>query len=112
MQGVVRGEALAGVERKPALPTVGLGAVVPGNGQRLQATTRAFDQVLLQGINAEGVGHGEVLASALFVFGIDVKRAIARAETHLYAGGVRKGLIGEVAPHIVRGRLAHRPAVM
>src|SRR5262249_46071967 len=55
MQNIVVLDLFVGIEMEPALSALLLGAAIPGDRQRLQAAVRQFDQVLLQGIDAEGV---------------------------------------------------------
>jgi hypothetical protein len=103
--------ALVRVKVEPALATLVLRPCVPGEGQRLDAASVEFDQVLLQGIDAEGMGHLEVGKLAvgavrahheLAVAAEELARDAVLAETHA----------GEVAEHRLLVRRLHRHGVL
>ena len=100
-----------GIEMEPALPALILGTGVPGDAQRLIATIGEADQILLQGIHAEGVADLIILQRAVRSVGADHELAVTAEE-----GGSDVG-VGEI--HVVeiaeyglfRGRL-HRLGVL
>ncbi len=59
------GEILVGIKVEPALAALLPGPAVPGDAQHLVAAVGETDQVLLQGMHAEGVGDFKVLEAAL-----------------------------------------------
>ncbi len=55
VQPVARSQCLIGIEVEPALAAPILGPAVPGDAERLQPAAGERDQILLKGIDAEGV---------------------------------------------------------
>ena len=102
VQWVLEVHALAGIEVEPA---VFLG--IPGHTQGLQATVADFDQILLQGRDAEGVGNLEVGSLALDARRVDPE-LIAPAKEPGGLAFVLERCIIEIGRHGGRCRLLHR----
>jgi hypothetical protein len=104
-------DVLVGVHVIPAL-AAGCGrAAVPGDAERLQPAVGKFDQVLLQRIDAEGVGDAIVVQRAVGAVGAD-EEVVAAAEEGRGDAGVAECRIGEVAEHRRRRRRLHGEIVM
>ena len=112
VQGVIEAEALARIQREPALPALLPGPAVPGDGQALQTAAGAFDQVLLEGCDAEGVGDGEVCGLAVFALGVDEKAPVALEEAHVHTAVVVEWAVVEVTEHVAVAGFAQRPTVV
>src|SRR3990167_5330569 len=111
VQRIPWGEALSGVERKPAL-SAGTGRTrVPGDGQGLQAATRKGHQILLQGTVAKGVENTEVSRFAIFALCMHVVLAVTPEESRLNAR-LAETRIGKITKHAGRIGLAHRPVMI
>ncbi|MNV23669.1 hypothetical protein D3C71_1146960 [compost metagenome] len=106
VQRVLEVHALARVEVKPA---VLFG--IPGNPKGLQPAFADFDQVLLQGGDAKGIGHLEIGIPAIDARCVDPEFvAFAREHRGLLFG--LEGDVVEVPEHRVRVGLLHRQLVM
>src|SRR5579875_170069 len=55
MQDIIVADVFVGIKMEPALPALIFRTAVPGNRQSLQTAVWKFNQILLQGIDAEGV---------------------------------------------------------
>jgi hypothetical protein len=71
VQSIAGLELLAGVKVEPPLAALLFRPAVPGDTERLQPSTRERDQILLQRIDAEGVGDRIVLQCAVRTVGAD-----------------------------------------
>src|SRR5271169_1708873 len=80
MQWVVVPDRFVGIEMKPALTALGLGPLIPGDRQRLQASAGKCDQVLLQWIDAESVFDLEVRHLAVVSVGVDQELPVMAEE--------------------------------
>ena len=61
MQRVVRTDMFARIEAEPALPALRQRPRIPRQRQRLQAPPGQWRQILLQGIDAKGIGDGDIM---------------------------------------------------
>lgn len=111
VQWIARSEALAGVEREPALATLLLRPAVPRDRQRLEAAAGKCNQILLQRMEAKGVENPEVRRLAIFPFGIDEEDVPPAEEPSLDARLVKHRIV-ETAQHVVLGCVAHGPGVI
>ncbi len=106
VQGIVRGDALVGIEVEPALS---LG--VPREGQALDAAAGELDQVLLERLDAERVPHLEVAHGAVRRLGVDEELPVLPEEArHDWKAGEAR--IVEIAEHCVFAGNLHRSVVM
>ncbi|MNY00819.1 hypothetical protein D3C86_1333280 [compost metagenome] len=106
VQRVLEVHALARVQVKPA---VLFG--IPGNPKGLQPAFADFDQVLLQGGDAKGIGHLEIGIPAIDARCVDPEFvAFAREHRGLLFG--LEGDVVEVAEHGISVGLLHRQLVM
>ncbi len=80
VQDVVVADFFIGIEVEPALSALVLRPAVPGDPQRLQAPVGKFDQILLQGIDAERVFDLEFGGLAVRPVGLDHELAVAPEE--------------------------------
>src|SRR5262245_26476337 len=80
VQDVVVPDLLVGIEVEPALAALVLRAAVPGERQRLQAAVGKLDEILLQGIDTEGVFHVEGGERAVRTIGLDQKFSVPAEE--------------------------------
>ncbi len=111
VQLVVGADRLVRVEVEPALAARGLGAAVPGDRQRLQASVGELDQVLLQRLDPEGVFHLEGGEPAIRPVRLDQEPVAVAEEARPHAEMV-EGCAGEVAEHRSLGRVVHRHSVL
>ena len=111
MQDVVVLDVLVRVEVKPALAALVLGPRIPGERERLHAAVGKFDEVLLQGIEAEGVFHLERGELAVRPVGLDEELAVLAKEARRHAVIVEARVV-EVAEHGGVGRVRHGVAVL
>ena len=114
MQPIAGTDVLPRVEVKPALAALVFRARVPGNGQRLHAPSRQFDQVLLQRTHAECVLDLVVVELAVRTIGIDEVPAVTTRERRCRSG-ILELAVGEVAEHglvvgDLHGQVVIRPA--
>lgn len=68
------------VQVEPALPPRGLGARVPADVQRLKASVRKTDEVLLRRIDAEGLGDFVVVKLSFGAVGSGEELAVMFGE--------------------------------
>ncbi|MDT4836007.1 hypothetical protein FQZ97_696890 [compost metagenome] len=106
VQRVLEVHALARIEVEP-----GTLLHVPGQAQGLQAAAGDFDQVLLQGRDAEGVGHPEIRGLAVRTGGVDPEAAILAEEARGFLVVLEAGVV-EVAEHAGLARLLHGQLVV
>src|SRR5262249_48310293 len=105
VQHVVVLDFFVGIEMEPALAALVFRPAVPGDRKRLYAAVREFDQVLLEGIDAEGVFDLERRKLAVGPVGLNEELFVFLEETGLDAVMVEPGVI-EIAEHgSVRGVL-------
>src|SRR5215467_10456893 len=71
VQHVIVLDLFVGIEMKPALAALVHWPAVPGDGKRLDTAIREFDQILLKGIDSEGVFHLEGRKLAIGAIGLD-----------------------------------------
>ncbi len=102
VQRVLEVNALARIQVEPLLL-----AGIPGHAQGLQASLADLDQVLLQGLDAEGVGHLEVRGPAVGAGGVDPELGPAAKQPGAFAFGLETLFI-EIAQHRLRVGLLHR----
>ena len=88
VQDVARVDLLAGIEMEPPLPSLGTRAGIPGDREGLVAAFRKGHQVLLQRVDAEGVGDGELGQAAIRSVGPDPETAVPAEE-----GGTDSGVV-------------------
>ncbi len=106
VQPVGRRDLLAGVEEEPAP-----GAGVPRDGEALQAPAGEGDQVLLQGIDAEGVGDLVLVQGVVRALGQDQELPAAPEEAPgLPPQGKRR--VVEIAEHRALAGGLHRELVV
>src|SRR5262245_55241171 len=98
VQHVVVLDLLVGIEIKPALAATVLRPAVPGNRKRLYAAVREFNQILLEGIDAEGVFHLEGCELAVRAIGLDEEFVVLLKEARSYAVIVETCVL-EIAEH-------------
>ena len=111
MQRVLVIDYLVGVEVKPALAALRGRARIPGDAEGLQSAARQGQQVLLQRVHAEYVGHLEFRGLAVLAVGVDEKFFTPAEEACRHATVGVLGVV-EIAQHgIVRGQL-HRKVVV
>src|SRR5215831_8359505 len=111
MQPIAGRQFPVGIEVEPALAALVLRPAVPGSAERLQPAARHRDQVLLQRIDAEGVGDRIFVQGAVGAVGADPEFVAIAKER----GGDPEMLelgAGEIAQHGRRRRLLHRQRVM
>ena len=98
VQHVVVADVFVRIEMKPALAALILRPRVPGNRQRLDAPVREFDQVLLQGIDAERVLDLECCELAVRAVGLNEKLSILAEEARRHPVVVERRA-GKIAQH-------------
>ena len=111
VQHVVVLDLLIGVEMKPALAALVLRPAVPGDGERLYPAVGKFDQVLLQGIDAECVFHFEGRKFAVGTVGLDEEFVILFEKAGMNAKIVEPGII-EIAKYGSGGSVLHGMPVL
>ena len=99
-------DPLARVEEEPALPRD-----VPRHRERLHPPARKADQVLLERVPAEGVGHLEHRRLPVRSLRLDQELPAVAEEPRLHPVALEDDA-GEVAPHRRLGRLGHREVVV
>ena len=102
---VRRPERLVGIEVKPALTALGPGPRVPGQAQRLEPTARERDEVLLEGIDAEGIGDLELTGLAVRPVGANEELAVAAEERRGDAPVSDSRLVEAAEDRLIRGGL-------
>ena len=105
------GEILVGIEVEPALSALRLGSAVPGEAQRLIAAVGEADQVLLQGIHAEGVGDLKILQWPVRPVGAHQEFPVAPEEGGGNAG-VGEGRVVKITEHGLSGGRLHGLGVL
>src|SRR6266851_3952680 len=98
VQYVVVLDLFIGIKMKPALTALLPRPAVPGNRKRLYPAIGKFDQILLQGINAERVLHLEGRKFAVGAVGLDEKLAISLEEAGMDAEIVEARIV-KIAKH-------------
>ena len=106
VQGVFMRQVLVGIEMEPTLSALLLRAAVPGDAQRLIAAVGETDQVLLQGVHAEGVGDFVVLQGSVRSIGANHEFPIAAKEGGSDAG-IAEGDVMEITEHTRFGGELH-----
>ena len=108
---VARLELAIGIEMEPALAALLLRARVPRHAERLQATARQLDQILLQRRQAERVLDLEVGELAVGTVGVDVVLPVAAEEGRSDTGVPELRIIEIAENRLLIGDL-HREVVM
>jgi hypothetical protein len=103
VQRIFEVDALAWIQMKPVIFLC-----IPCHTQGLQASARNFDQVLLQGRDAEGISHFEISWLAIVTWSVDPK-GLAFAEEAGDICFVLERLVIEVGEHCVFISSLHRP---
>src|SRR5258708_1274430 len=85
VQDVVVLDLFIGIKMKPALTSLFFWPAVPGDRKRLYSAIRKFDQILLQGIDAECVFHLESRNLAVGAVGRDEEFVISLEEAGMNA---------------------------
>ncbi len=111
VQEIVVLDLFVGVEMEPALAALVLRPRVPGERQRLQPAVREFDEILLQGIDAESVFHLEGGELAVGPVGLDQELAVLAEEARMHSVIVEAGIV-EISEHRLVGRMVHRVLVL
>src|SRR5271157_3868884 len=96
---------------KPALSALVLGPAVPGERQRLDAAVGKFDQIWLEGKNAEGVFDLELGELSVRPVGLDHELAVAAEEARLDPVMV-ESRAGKVTQHRLFRRMVHGELVV
>ena len=111
VQHVAVVHALARVEMEPTLPAFLLRPAIPGHGERLVASPRQLDQVLLQRDEAEDVRDRVVRQPPVGAVGADEGPAVLPEEArgHALVGEPRVAEVAEDRPVV---RLLHRQVVV
>ena len=71
---------IVGVDMKPALPTLLDRTHIPGKWQRLDLAAGKLNHVLLQWLNAEGIGNGEFPEFTVRIIGLDKMLPVAHVK--------------------------------
>ena len=111
MQDVVVADLFMRIEMEPALPALVLRARIPGERQRLDAPVGKLDEILLQGIEAEGVFHLEGGELAVRAVGLDHELVAVAEEARVHAEIVEARIV-EIAEHGVLARMRHGMRVL
>ena len=111
MQDIGMADILAGIEVEPALAARRPRAAVPGDRQRLQPAVGELHQVLLQGIDAEGVFDLEGGEPSVRAIGLDQEFSILAEEAGSDAVIVEMR-VAEVAEHGRIGGVVHGVPVL
>jgi len=69
-------DLLAGIKVEPALAALLFAARIPSYDKTLETAVGKWNQILLQGVDAEGIRKVEVLKLAVGAFGMNVKLGI------------------------------------
>ena len=100
-----------GVEREPPLAPLGARPRVPGQAERLEPAARERHEVLLEGVDAEGVGDLELAGLAVRAVGANEELAVA-AEERRRDAPVGDARLVEVAEDRLVGGGLHRAGVI
>jgi hypothetical protein len=111
VQHVVVGHQVVRVQVNPALTALLLRAAVPTDVECLQASARKLDQILLQGINTEGVFDRIVLKLAVGAVGAHHEFAVLAVEVGDDAKLLELRIV-KVAERRILGRLLHCQVMM
>ena len=111
MQRAARGQRLVRIKMHPALAALILRPAVPRDPERLIAPARKGDQILLQRIDAEGIGDLVIMQRPVRPFGARHEGIAIAAECRRDAVMIEARAI-EVAEHGRRRRLLHRLRMM
>ena len=111
MQDVVVADLFMRIEMEPALPALALRARIPSKRQCLDAPVGKLDEILLQGIEAEGVFHLEGGELAVRAVGLDHELVAIAEEARVHAEIVEARIV-EIAEHRVRGGMRHGMRVL
>ena len=111
MQYVAGGNFFFGIEMEPALTPLGQRATVPGKRQSLVAAAGKCDEVLLQGVDAEGVGNLVIVQRPVRPVSPHVEFVVLAIEAR-GDGEVSQCGIVEIAKHRLFRRLLHRLVVV
>ncbi len=103
--------ALPGVEVEPALTALGPGPRVPRQAEGLEPPPGERDEVLLEGIDAEGVGDLELAELAVRAVGADEELPVAAEERRGDAPVGDPRLVEAAEDRLVRGGL-HRAGMV
>ena len=85
VQHIAMIDLLARIQVEPPLAALLLRARIPGDAERLQSPIGEWNQILLQRLDTECVGHLEIRELAVRAIGANVVMAIAREEGGLDA---------------------------
>ena len=111
VQRVAEGNLLLRVEVEPALPSLLRRPGVPADVQRLVPPAGERDEVLLQRIDAEGVGDRVFVELSVGAVGSNEELPVPLEERRRHAE-VRERGVAEVAEDGLGGRLLHRAVVV
>ncbi len=111
VQDVVVGDVLVRIQVKPALAALVLRAGVPADVERLHAAVGKGDQVLLQRVDAEGVGDAVLVQRPVRAVGAHVV-AVVFLEEGRGDGVVGEGGVVEVAEDGARVGRLHGPVMV
>jgi len=102
---------LVRIEVEPALTTQLLVPRVPRQPEALEPAARKLNQVLLQGVPAEGVADGIIPQLAVGAVRMHHEASVAAKEARAYAVGQELRVL-EVAEDGIGARLPHRQVVV
>src|SRR6266853_916298 len=111
MQDVVMLDLVVRIKMEPALAAGFLRPAVPGKRQRLQSPIGEFDEILLQGIEAERVLDLEHAELAVGPVGLNQEFSVFAKEARVHAVIVEACLV-EIAQHRLLGHVLHGPLVL
>ncbi len=111
VQGVLVVHRFIGVQVIPALPSLGFRPCVPRDAQGLQSTAGQWQQVLLQGINTEYIGHGKSGCFTIFAIGVNQELVALAVEPGGDAVIAECGVV-EIAQYRLRGGQLHGQVMM
>src|SRR4029077_8622966 len=108
---VAGGNRLLGIGMEPALPARGQRTAVPGKGESPATGAGKGDQILLQGIDAEGVDDLVIVQRPVRPVGPHEELAVLAVEARGDAKVSQRGIV-EIAKHRLLGRFLHRLVVV
>ena len=111
MQTLPRLAHIVGHQLIPALTTLLFRSAVPSDGQRLIATIRKANKVLLQWFETEGISNFERLLLAIYILGSNKILAIDCRKVGSYAVMAKASII-EIAKYCLGTGFAHSPVVV
>ena len=111
VQRLAGGQLLIGVEMVPAVPALIAGTAVPGDAERLIASVREFDQILLQRLDAECIGDRIFMLLAVRAIGPHHEPVARTIECGRDAEMLELSA-GKIAQHGCRGGRLHGQRVM